>query len=167
VGRDFASAAFRRSGFGGWIAGACAAVLLCGCTAEKREIGPGQPQTAPASASDPRAPRYEANAYQVSQGGRLFAWYGCQSCHGDDATGVLDLADRRWRYGGGVDQVYASIAQGRPPGMPGYGRAPSEQIWQLTAYVRQLEALPPSKRRRQDADQKGEPTGSGWSGPVR
>lgn len=140
-------------------------MLLAACSAEKRETRPAQPLTPPNGPSDPRIALVENNRYQVSQGGRYFTWYGCGACHGDDARGVLDLGDGVWHRGGGFDRVYDSIAHAhRAP----YGvRIPTEQLWQITAYVRELTALDRAQRRRQDLDQTGEPQAETWPGPVR
>jgi cytochrome c oxidase cbb3-type subunit 3 len=44
-----------------------------------------------------------------------------------------------------MDQIYATIDQGRPNGMPSFhGKIPPEQIWQLAAYVRSLSGSTPS-----------------------
>jgi cytochrome c oxidase cbb3-type subunit 3 len=49
------------------------------------------------------------------------------------------LIDDKWRYGGRIDQIATSIAEGRPNGMPAWRRKLTEaQIWQLAAYVRSL-----------------------------
>ena len=148
-----------------WLTGL---LLLGACEREKRDLDAAPPATPPTGPADPRAALYQQNAYQVSQGGRLFGWYGCQGCHGDDAKGVLNLADGQWRYGGDPAAVYASIAQGRPGGMPAYaGRIPPEEIWQLTGYTLQLYQISAPQRRRQDLDQAGEPQGTSWTGAVR
>ncbi len=142
-------------------------VMLAGCSAESRSVGPDLPQTQPFGAQDPRAARYEGNAYQIAQGGRYFTWYGCGGCHGSDASGPLNLNDKLWKRGGDLDQVYRSIASGHAGAMARYGaRIPTEQLWQITAYVRTLPQLKPEKRRRQDLDQVGEAQGSTWAGPV-
>jgi mono/diheme cytochrome c family protein len=143
-------------------------VLAAGCSKESRTLGPDLPQTPPNGASDPRAAKYQDNVYQVSQGGRYFAWYGCAACHGSGAKGRLDLGDKQWAHGGDLAQVYAFIAKGHPGTLAHYGdRIPTEQLWQLTAYVRSLPDLAPERRRRQDLDQVGEPQGRTWSGPVK
>ena len=50
--------------------------------------------------------------------------------------------DADWIYGGQPDNVYASIARGRPNGMPAFGnRIPEYQVWQLVAYVRSMTGL--------------------------
>jgi len=143
----------------------CALVAACG--AEKRTTGPGQPQTAPNGPSDPRIAPIEANFSRLSDGGRYFTWYGCSSCHAQGAAGVRKLDDTGWRHGGGFDQVYQSIAA-HPSVSPSYGaRIPSEQLWDITAYVRSLPSLEADRRRRQDFDQHGEAQANSWSGPVR
>ncbi len=142
-------------------------VALAGCSAQSRSIGPDVPQTEPLGAQDPRAARYERNAYQVAQGGRYFTWYGCGVCHGSDASAPLNLNDKLWSHGSDLDQVFRYIARGHAGALATYGeRIPTEQLWQITAYVRTLPQLKPEKRRRQDVDQAGEAQGSGWTGPV-
>lgn len=145
-----------------------ALVLLVACSKEGRTLASDQPQTPPISAADPRAARYEGNAYQVAQGGRYFIWYGCGQCHGSGAQGVLDLGDGRWRHGGSVDRVYAFIAQGHAGALADYGRRiPVEQLWQMTAYIRGLASNDPAKNRRDSLDAKGEPQGALWTGALR
>ena len=141
-------------------------MCLGACQPEKRELALGQPITPPAGPGDPRAETFEANGYQLSQGGRLFTWYGCGKCHAQGAKGTLALDDLTWRYGGSIDQVFASIADGRPDGMPAYSaRIPTLQLWEIAAYVRQLPKVKPGQRLRQDSDQKGEPQGDSFTGP--
>ncbi|HET8613159.1 MAG TPA: hypothetical protein VFL92_10375 [Sphingomonas sp.] len=147
-------------------AGRCASLLLlaalAACSREERSFRTTAAQTAPEGPDDPRIPFYQGNLYQVSQGGRYFSWYGCGGCHGEKAQGVLKLSDNAWKHGGNFDQVYRSIA-GHAEGP----RIPPEQLWQITAYVRDIHGHTAAKLRRQDLDQKGEPTGDSWSGPVR
>jgi cytochrome c oxidase cbb3-type subunit 3 len=51
------------------------------------------------------------------------------------------LMSGHWRYGGRIDQIYASIAQGRPNGMPSWQDAlQPQQIWDLAAYAKSLSA---------------------------
>jgi cytochrome c oxidase cbb3-type subunit 3 len=59
-----------------------------------------------------------------------------------------NLMDDQWIYGSAPDQVFASIAQGRPNGMPSWKyRLTTTQIWQLVAYVRSLSGLTPKGAR--------------------
>jgi cytochrome c oxidase cbb3-type subunit 3 len=83
---------------------------------------------------------YEDNAYHLSEGKRLFSSFNCTGCHGHGGGGSGPaLMDDRWIYGGEIDQIYLTIVQGRPNGMPAFGgKVPSQQLWQLAAYVRSL-----------------------------
>lgn len=77
----------------------------------------------------------------VAQGKKLFASLNCAGCHGFLAKGNMgpDLTDKAWRYGGTPIDVYKSIYEGRPQGMPAWGNAlPPNSIWQLVAYIQSL-----------------------------
>ena len=141
------------------------AAVVSGCSGEARTVTPGVPQTRPRSNDDPRIPAYQANAYQISQGGRYFGWYGCAGCHDERSDAARNLADGRWRHGSGFAAVYAAIADGH--GAADYGRRiPVEPLWQITAYVRDLPRHKPEKRRRATVDQAAEPQGASWRGPL-
>jgi cytochrome c oxidase cbb3-type subunit 3 len=92
---------------------------------------------------------YEGNAYAVSEGQRLFGWYNCSGCHANGGGGMGPaLMDDEWIYGSGAEQIYNTIVQGRPNGMPSFaGKVPSQQVWQLVAYVRSLSGLNPASTR--------------------
>jgi cytochrome c oxidase cbb3-type subunit 3 len=85
---------------------------------------------------------YEATAYDLSQGKRLYSWFGCSTCHGDGRGGTgPSFLDGWWFYGPEMVSVVASIRDGRPQGMPSYGnKMTSDQIWQLAGYVRTIGA---------------------------
>jgi cytochrome c oxidase cbb3-type subunit 3 len=88
--------------------------------------------------ADPEGAKYDGNAHAVSEGKRLFDWYNCSGCHFHGAGGIgPSLIDSTWAYGGKIDQIYASIYQGRPNGMPSWGAklSPTE-IWELAAFIR-------------------------------
>lgn len=146
------------------LAVAASLAATAGCSKEARTLASDAPLSAPRSAADPRIPIFQANAYQISQGGRYFAWYGCASCHDADAMGWRDLGDGRWKHGGGFDQVYRVIAERH--GDIG-ARLPEQQRWQITAYVRDLSQQQREKRVRQDRDAAGEPAGTSWTGQLR
>lgn len=141
-------------------------LILHACSKEARDIEPSVPQTAPRSAGDRRIAYFQGNVYQVSQGGRYFAWYGCGACHTEDARGSRNLSDGHWRHGAGFDRVYAATADGHRNLRYGE-RIPPEQLWQITAYVRDLPLHTPEKRRRLSVDQSSDAEGDHWQGPVR
>jgi cytochrome c oxidase cbb3-type subunit 3 len=136
-----------------------AALTLAACDREERHsrakpIGETVPAgTSPATiypgyASvpplDPRARLYDTNANAISKGQQLYSWMNCVGCHSHGGGGMGPaLMDDQWRYGGRIDQIAASIAEGRPNGMPAWrGKLTEDQIWQLAAYVRSLSGLP-------------------------
>jgi mono/diheme cytochrome c family protein len=96
--------------------------------------------------ADPRALRltspFGADPQAVAIGAQLYLSYNCLDCHGVDGAGAMgpSLADGRWRFGGTPSEVFESIYQGRPDGMPAWGGRISDlDIWRLVAYVRSLE----------------------------
>lgn len=140
------------------IAVGMAALLLAGCYREERpqprtpepvrakgmrlsDVQPGEQNPEPPKVPDRQmANRFEKNAYAMNQGQQLFRRYNCSGCHGGGGGGMGPaLMDDAWIYGSRPEQVYASIAQGRPNGMPSFGgHVPEEQIWMLVAYVRSM-----------------------------
>ena len=83
---------------------------------------------------------YDYNAHAISQGKQLYEWFNCSGCHaqGGGAIGPA-LMDAQWVYGEQPQNIFATIVEGRPNGMPSFrGRIPTQQVWQLVAYVRSL-----------------------------
>ena len=122
---------------------AAVGVLLSGCDREERQSRPKPFGETVPSGVDPthiRAAAYERNAYHISQGQRLYSWMNCVGCHAFGGGGMgPPLMDDEWRYGGRIDQIAATINEGRPNGMPSFkGRLSEDQIWQLAAFVRTL-----------------------------
>jgi cytochrome c oxidase cbb3-type subunit 3 len=86
---------------------------------------------------------FEGNANALKTGSQLYVSYNCIDCHGADGSGAMgpSLADNRWHFGGTPPEVFESIYQGRPDGMPTWGgRITNDQIWMLVTYVRSLSA---------------------------
>jgi mono/diheme cytochrome c family protein len=91
----------------------------------------------PVAVSNP----YEGNKDAIHTGSQLFIAYNCLDCHGAEGSGAMgpSFQDGRWHFGGSAGEVFESIYQGRPDGMPSWGgRITDDQIWMLTAYVRSL-----------------------------
>jgi len=85
----------------------------------------------------------ETNAYAMSEGKRLYHWYNCSGCHaeggGDKGPALMDDV---WIYGSEPANVFASIVEGRPNGMPAFGdKIPEHEVWQIVAYVRSMSGL--------------------------
>jgi cytochrome c oxidase cbb3-type subunit III len=87
---------------------------------------------------------YENNAYAMSEGKRLFSSFNCYGCHGGSGGGGMGppLIDDVWIYGNAPEQIFSSIVEGRPNGMPSFrNKLPNYQVWQLAAYVRSMSGL--------------------------
>jgi cytochrome c oxidase cbb3-type subunit 3 len=117
-------------------------LALAACGRETRDF------SGKAMAANPRGAAFEGNAFHIAQGQRLFAWMNCTGCHSHGGGGMgPPLMDDEWRYGGTMDEIAATILDGRPGGMPAFrGKVTEDQAWQLAAFVRALSAQP-----RQDA----------------
>ena len=100
------------------------------------------------------ANEYEENAYAVSEGKRMFTAMNCNGCHFNGGGGIGPaLMDDRWIYGSEPDQIFATIVQGRPNGMPSFrGKLPDYQVWQIAAYVRSLGGLTGTQPRPSRSD---------------
>ena len=164
-----------------------AVLALSACSRETRDYNAPPPPAAPqagisptslhaggvplAPPHDPRAAIYEGNAYHLSEGKRWYEWYNCYGCH---AAGGGDigppLMDDRWRYGGEIEQIHASIIEGRPNGMPSFrDRIPDNQVWEIAAYIRSMGGNVPkdAASSRGDEIQTGEPKTQINPTPVR
>jgi cytochrome c oxidase cbb3-type subunit 3 len=88
---------------------------------------------------------YAGDAGAVVQGEKLFNGLNCSGCHAPLGGGGMGppLSDRAWIYGSAPAAIYLSIVQGRPNGMPAWGRSlPPESLWQLVAYIETLSRAP-------------------------
>jgi cytochrome c oxidase cbb3-type subunit 3 len=85
----------------------------------------------------------QENAYAMSEGKRLFSAYNCTGCHAHGGGGIGPaLMDAKWIYGSAPQNVYATIVEGRPNGMPSFrGKIPDFQVAQLVAYVRSMSGI--------------------------
>jgi cytochrome c oxidase cbb3-type subunit 3 len=127
-------------------------VWLAGCSREARRFDDPLPANARSSialtelqagtqtATLARPGVYNYNAYAISEGKRLFTWYNCSGCHahggGDSGPALMD---EKWIYGSSPSNIFATVVEGRPNGMPAFrDRLTDPQIWQLVAYVEAL-----------------------------
>jgi cytochrome c oxidase cbb3-type subunit 3 len=107
----------------------------------------GQPPTEwgkmaafPSVGMAPEAYAYQNNAQAQSNGQRLFETMNCAGCHARGGGGMAPpLIDEKWLYGGEPQNIYLTILQGRPNGMPSFrGRINDNEIWALVGFVRSL-----------------------------
>jgi len=100
-------------------------------------------QPGPTARGIPVKSPYEENAYGVSQGKTLYNQFNCSGCHFQGGGGIgPPLMDAAWIYGSRPENIFETIAEGRPNGMPAFGRKiTTDQIWQIVAYVRSMSGL--------------------------
>jgi cytochrome c oxidase cbb3-type subunit III len=106
-------------------------------TISQDQIEPGGPSYIPVKNT------YEENAYAVSQGQQLYEHYNCVGCHFHGGGGIgPPLMDDKWIYGSDPQNIFQTIVEGRPNGMPSFrGKISDTQVWQITAYVRSMSGL--------------------------
>src|SRR5436305_10111779 len=103
------------------------------------DLAPGPQHNKPPSVPNPD----ENNSWAMSEGKRLYEAYNCVGCHAHGGGGMgPPLMDEKWVYGHEPQQVYATIVEGRPNGMPSFrGKISNDQLWEIVAYVRSLSGL--------------------------
>ncbi len=128
------------------------AIMVASLGSCKREARQFQEQLPEASvaAESARAARSDSgvsregpvggNAYSLQTGKQLFVAFNCSGCHSHGGGGMgPPLMDTAWIYGYEPANIYATIANGRPNGMPAFkDRITPTQIWELVAYVRTM-----------------------------
>lgn len=133
------------------------ALAAGGCRREHRVFDPGAADTQPANGpaqnevhagaqhmvAQPMSltpTRYDDDAYAAAEGKRLFEAFNCAGCHQHGGGGIGPaLMDSQWIYGSRPEDIYTTIVQGRPNGMPSFaGKIPEFQVWELVAYVRSM-----------------------------
>jgi cytochrome c oxidase cbb3-type subunit III len=134
----------------------CSALTMSGCKREERGYRIAPPaaekikstsvsELHPAGGAKPKPVKneYEENAYATSEGQRLFTAYNCVGCHAHGGGGMGPaLMDNKWIYGSQPQQIFETIVQGRPNGMPSFrGKIPDYEVWQLVAFVRSVGGL--------------------------
>jgi cytochrome c oxidase cbb3-type subunit III len=127
-------------------------LVFCGCKREERkftappstfksydvtmsDIHPGSP-----GLPVPVRNQSDERAFDANEGKRLFMQYNCSGCHFNGGGGIgPPLMDALWIYGENPENIYATITEGRPNGMPSFRyKIPDNQVWQLVAYVRSM-----------------------------
>jgi cytochrome c oxidase cbb3-type subunit III len=134
-------------------------LLMGGCGRERRisrDVPPGVSAMPAVQTSDlqpgpktvdPSVGAYQENRFAVSQGQTFYEQYNCAGCHSTGGGGGMGppLNDADWIYGSDPENVFTTIVEGRPNGMPSFrGKIDNGQLWQLVAYVRSMSGLTPS-----------------------
>jgi cytochrome c oxidase cbb3-type subunit 3 len=103
-------------------------------------LSPGEPPQITGTLSP-----YQQNAWGVAEGKRLFSDYNCSGCHANGGGGMgPPLIDDQWIYGFAPANIYSTIVEGRPNGMPSFrNKIPDYQVWQLVAFVQAMSGQVP------------------------
>ncbi len=103
-------------------------------------LHPAQPTSGSTQPNTPVNNPYAESAYGVSEGQKLYNEYNCGGCHFHGGGGIgPPLMDQDWIYGSEPQNIYATIVEGRPNGMPSFrGKIPDFQVWEIVAYVRSM-----------------------------
>lgn len=82
----------------------------------------------------------------AQRGMAYFNAFNCVGCHAANGAGGMGraLTDRNnFLYGASPANIYLTIVQGRPNGMPAWGALlPDPVIWDLVAYIEQISQAP-------------------------
>jgi cytochrome c oxidase cbb3-type subunit 3 len=135
------------------------ALTLVACSREERDLRPSPSASQVVNETQvsglnpganplpgpPTPDMYEESAYAVSEGKRLFSQYNCSGCHANGGGGIgPPIMDNNWIYGSEPQNIFTTIVQGRPNGMPSFrNRVPEYQVWEIVAYVRSMSGLLP------------------------
>jgi cytochrome c oxidase cbb3-type subunit 3 len=97
---------------------------------------PPHPNVVDPMANDPEA---------AQRGQKYFIQFNCVGCHAANGAGGMGpaLSNHHWIYGSSPANIYLTILQGRPNGMPAWGTMlPDSVIWDLVAYIRSISQAP-------------------------
>ena len=103
--------------------------------AQRTAAGP-----ATAGAAESKNP-YAGNRGAEEEGEKIFK-ENCRSCHGEKGAGGFGpkLATTAHKFGGSDAELFASIAGGRPGGMPTFlPQLGKDRVWKAVAYIRHIE----------------------------
>lgn len=109
----------------------------------KTPVGTISPGDIPAS-PEVKSPVGDSSA-AIERGMRYFEAFNCVGCHAPNGGGGMGLAlsNGAFLYGSEPANIYLTISQGRPRGMPAWGSMlPQNVIWDLVAYVRSISKEP-------------------------
>jgi cytochrome c oxidase cbb3-type subunit 3 len=133
--------------------------LLSACEREVRPFGtvpvasarsqpvtqtPLHPGGAPPPETGQNSP-FQQNAYGISEGKRLYEQFNCVGCHSHGGGGMgPPLMDDRWIYGSQAANIFDTIVEGRPNGMPSFrNKISDQQVWMIVAYVQAMSGNAP------------------------
>jgi cytochrome c oxidase cbb3-type subunit 3 len=107
----------------------------------EREVAAAEAKYAALRAQQvPSSNPYRGDAAAIAKGAEVWNQI-CVACHLPQGTGLVgpSLVDGYWKYGNSDAELFRTVSEGRPLGMPPWGAAlGSEKIWQVLAFVETL-----------------------------
>jgi cytochrome c oxidase cbb3-type subunit 3 len=88
----------------------------------------------------------DGSAEALQRGMTYFVSFNCVGCHAPNGGGGMgpSLSNKNFIYGDRPGNIYLSIYQGRPNGMPSWGSMLSDNvIWDLVSYIQSISKAPP------------------------
>ena len=80
----------------------------------------------------------------------------CAACHGDKGEGLIgpNLTDNHWLYGAKLTEIHSVVANGKPNGMPPWGKvlSPDEMVG-VIAYIDALHGTDPPNAKAPQGDE--------------
>ena len=143
-----------------FVAAGCCLLALIACQRERRDLRPApagaavfgdaarlsQLQPGGAQSQPLVANPYQGNAYAISEGQRLFAWYNCSGCHANGGGGIgPPLIKHAFALRRRARQSVRHDRQRAGPMACRHGAGASRNIrsGRLVAFVRSLNGLEP------------------------
>lgn len=135
----------KRRSFSMLAPGALSLMWCLAAPACEREARPFQQQVVPVVPGPAEESPFQQNAWGISEGKRLYENFNCVGCHSHGGGGMgPPLMDDEWIYGYTPANIYDSIVEGRPNGMPPFrDRIAPPQVWQIVAYVQSMSGQTP------------------------
>jgi len=104
------------------------------------EVAIAEAHAATVRAALPSTNPYRGDATAIAEGTEVWTTI-CVACHKPDGSGLVgpSLIDPYWKYGDSDEALFATVAEGRPLGMPPWGPTlGNEKIWKVLAYMETL-----------------------------
>ena len=101
------------------------------------EVAAAEAIAAVAKANQPSVNPYHDDAAAIADGQQVFTQI-CAACHKPDASGLVgpSLVDPYWKYGHTDAELFQTVMEGRPAGMPAWGaQLGSEKVWRALTYA--------------------------------
>ncbi len=104
------------------------------------DVAIAEEKAAAVKATMPTENPYRGDDAALAQGAETWRTI-CVACHLPEGTGLVgpSLVDPFWKYGNSDEELFSTVSDGRPAGMPPWGpQLGAEKIWKVLAYMETL-----------------------------